>query len=168
MTSSSTGFPPRSIFVSRVMGIPRSVSKRRSTRMLAGNLVLISAVRSSGQYRLSSTAAFRREGDSRLAVDADLTQAKIDNLLPGWSKAPGEAARATFTLVNKSQATRFEDMVIEAPNASVKGMVEVDSSGEVVVCKFPGVQPCEPGQGDAQGRSRLRWNAAGDPARRRL
>jgi hypothetical protein len=78
-----------------------------------------------------------REGDSRLAVEADLTQARVDNLLPGWSKAPGEAARATFTLVSKSQATRFEDMVIEAPNASVKGMVEVDSSGEILSANFP-------------------------------
>jgi hypothetical protein len=78
-----------------------------------------------------------RDGDSRLAVEADLTQAKVDNLLPGWSKAPGEAARATFTLINKSQATRFEDMVIEAPNTSVKGVVEVDSSGDVLSANFP-------------------------------
>jgi hypothetical protein len=78
-----------------------------------------------------------RDGDSRLAVEADLTQAKVDNLLPGWSKAPGEVARATFTLVNRSQASRFEDIVIEAPNASVKGMVEVDSSGDVISANFP-------------------------------
>jgi hypothetical protein len=78
-----------------------------------------------------------RDGDSRLAVEADLTQAKVDNLLPGWSKAPGEAARATFTLINKPQATRFEDLVIESPNTSVKGVVEVDSSGEVLSANFP-------------------------------
>src|SRR6266511_1914219 len=35
-------------------------------------------------------------GDSRLSVDADLTQAKVDNLLPGWTKAQGKQARATF------------------------------------------------------------------------
>ena len=28
----------------------------------------------------------------------NLTQAKVDNLLPGWAKAPGQPARATFTL----------------------------------------------------------------------
>jgi hypothetical protein len=78
-----------------------------------------------------------RDGDSRLAVEADLTQARVDNLLPGWSKAPGEAARATFTLINKSQTTRFEDVVIEAPNASVKGTLEVDSAGEVLAASFP-------------------------------
>ncbi len=78
-----------------------------------------------------------REGDSRLAVEADLTQAKIDNLLPGWSKAPGRAGRATFTLVSRTGGTRFEDLVVEAPNTSVKGMVEVDSSGDVVSASFP-------------------------------
>jgi hypothetical protein len=77
------------------------------------------------------------EGDSRLAAEVDLSQAKVDNLLPGWSKAAGEAARATFTLINKPQATRFEDVVIEGPNTSVKGMVEVDSAGEVLAASFP-------------------------------
>ena len=31
------------------------------------------------------------ESDSRFAVEADLTQAKIDNLLPGWIEAVGQA-----------------------------------------------------------------------------
>jgi hypothetical protein len=35
-----------------------------------------------------------RDGDSRLAVEADLTAAKVDNLLPGWSKSPGEGGGA--------------------------------------------------------------------------
>jgi len=76
-------------------------------------------------------------GDSRLSVDADLTQAKVDNLLPGWTKAQGKQARATFTLVNKAPVTRFEDLVIDAPGVSVKGMVEVDSSCEVQSAHFP-------------------------------
>ncbi len=78
-----------------------------------------------------------RDNDSRFAVDADLTQAKVDNLLPGWSKAPGEPARATFALINKSQGTRFEDMSIESANTTVKGAVEVDASGDVVSANFP-------------------------------
>ena len=75
-----------------------------------------------------------RDSDPRLAVEADLTQAKVDNLLPGWVKGSGETARATFTLINKS---RFEEMVIEAPNTSVKGTVEVGSAGEVISANFP-------------------------------
>ena len=78
-----------------------------------------------------------QEGDSRFAIEADLTQAKVDNLLPGWSKAPGRAGRATFTLVSKPTGSRFEDLVVDASGVSVKGMVEVDSSGEVLSANFP-------------------------------
>jgi hypothetical protein len=77
------------------------------------------------------------EGDCRLAVEADLTQARVDNLLPGWVKAAGETARATFTLINKPQGSRFEDVVIEAANTSLKGVLEVDSSADVVSANFP-------------------------------
>jgi hypothetical protein len=78
-----------------------------------------------------------RSEDGRFAIDADLTQAKIDNLLPGWSKPAGQSARATFTMVNKPVGTRFEDLVVDAPSASVKGTVEVDGAGEVVMASFP-------------------------------
>jgi len=78
-----------------------------------------------------------QDGDSRFAVEADLTQAKVDNLLPGWLKAPGRPGRATFTLVNKPTVTRFEDLVVEAPGTAVKGTVEVDSFGDVVSANFP-------------------------------
>ena len=84
----------------------------------------------------------QERGDSRFAIEADLTPAKIDNLLPGWTKPAGQAGRATFTLVNKTPGTRFEDIVVEAPNTSVKGAVEVDASGEVAVRKLPRLQPC--------------------------
>jgi Protein of unknown function len=77
-----------------------------------------------------------QEADSRFAIEADLTQAKVDNLLPGWVKAPGRASRASFTLI-KSPVTRFEDLVIEGSGSSAKGTVEVDSSGDVLSANFP-------------------------------
>jgi hypothetical protein len=77
------------------------------------------------------------DGDCRLAIEADLTQAKVDNLLPGWLKPPGRAGRATFTLIKQPTATRIEDLVMEGAGASVKGMVEVDASGDVVSASFP-------------------------------
>ena len=78
------------------------------------------------------------DSDTRFTVEADLTQAKVDNLLPGWSKAPGQASRATFTLLSRAAGgARFEDLAVEAPGATVKGMVEVDPSGEVLSASFP-------------------------------
>jgi hypothetical protein len=78
-----------------------------------------------------------QEGEGRFAIEADLTQAKVDNLLPGWSKPPGKPGRATFTLINKPTTCRLEDLVIEGSGTSVKGTVEVDSSGEVLSANFP-------------------------------
>jgi hypothetical protein len=77
-------------------------------------------------------------GESRYAVDADVTPARIDNLLPGWTKPPGKPAHATFTLVSRSQqSTRFDDVSVEAPGASVKGAFELDDLGQVQTANFP-------------------------------
>jgi len=75
--------------------------------------------------------------DARIAVDADLTQAKIENLMPGWVKAPGKPNRATFTVVSKDKSTRFEDLVIDGSGAQVKGSAEIDSSGDLVSANLP-------------------------------
>jgi hypothetical protein len=80
------------------------------------------------------------EGEGRFAIEADLTQARIDKLLPGWLKPAGRQARATFTVVNKPQLTRFEDLVIESPGAVVKGTVEINDAGEVVSANLPTFQ----------------------------
>lgn len=75
--------------------------------------------------------------EARFAVEADLTQAKVDNLLPGWSKAMGKASRANFIIANKPQSTRFEDVIIDGAGVQVKGNAEVDSSGGVLAANFP-------------------------------
>ena len=85
--------------------------------------------------RLGGRLAGDRDG--RFSVEADLTLAKIDNLLPGWIKLPGRQSRATFTLVNKAQSTRFEDLVIEGPGVQVKGALEIDEKGDLIAAQFP-------------------------------
>ena len=108
------------------------------------------------------------EGDCRLAVEADLTQAKVDNLLPGWSKAPGRAGRATFTLVIK----RRRDPVRGFGRRGARRLGQGHGRGRCIrrrrVGEFPGLQPVGRRQGHAQGRSRTRRHAARDPARRCL
>ena len=38
------------------------------------------------------------------------TAARIDNLLPGWTKLAGKTTKMTFNVVQKPQGTRFEDI----------------------------------------------------------
>ena len=77
------------------------------------------------------------DGESRYAVDADLTQAKVDNLLPGWTKAAGRPARAAFNMTSKGKAARFDDLLVEGSGVLVRGTIETDSNGELVGASFP-------------------------------
>ncbi|MGN6750568.1 MAG: hypothetical protein ACTHJS_18450 [Xanthobacteraceae bacterium] len=77
------------------------------------------------------------ERDGRFAVQADLTSAQIEGFLPGWVKQAGKPARATFTLVTKPQSLRVEDLLIEGAGGGVKGVVDLDGSGDVISANFP-------------------------------
>ena len=87
--------------------------------------------------RLSGRVAMTAEREGRFAVDADLTPAQIDGLLPGWAKPSGKPARASFTLTTKPQSIRIEDLVIEGSGGGVKGTIDLDGSGEVQSAHFP-------------------------------
>ncbi len=82
-------------------------------------------------------------GDTRMGVDADLTALKLDNILPGWLKSPGRSTRASFNVVQKTQSTRLEDIVIEGGGVSIKGSVEVDQNGDLINVNFPTYSPSE-------------------------
>jgi hypothetical protein len=82
--------------------------------------------------------------DTRMGIDADLTQLKLDNILPGWVKLPGKSTRATFNVLQKSQSTRFEDIVIEGGGGvTIKGSIEVDQNGDLMNVNFPTYSPSE-------------------------
>ncbi len=75
--------------------------------------------------------------ENRLAVEADFTQAKIENLLPGWIKMPNRPARATFNYAGKGKAGRFEDVTFDGGGASIRGSAETDANGDLVAANFP-------------------------------
>jgi hypothetical protein len=77
------------------------------------------------------------ERDGRFVVQADLTPTQIDGFLPGWVKQAGKPARATFTVLTKPQSTRVEDLLIEGAGSGVRGVIDLDGSGEVQSANFP-------------------------------
>jgi hypothetical protein len=88
--------------------------------------------------RLGGKIPSSPDQDSRFAIEADLAQAKVDNLLPGWVKDAQKPARANFTMATRKGAnTRIDDIVIEGAGASVKGSVELDANSDVVGANFP-------------------------------
>ena len=88
--------------------------------------------------RLGGRIPLTGDQDTRLAIEADLTQAKVDQLLPGWTKAVGRPAKAAFTMSTRAgMSTRIDDIAIEAGSAAVKGSVEIDPNGDLVAANFP-------------------------------
>jgi hypothetical protein len=87
--------------------------------------------------KVGGRVALSSDGDSRLSVEADFTQAKFDHLVNGWSKAQKTPARATFTFLGRSRPTRLEDIVFDGNGASVRGSVEFDQNGDFVSGTFP-------------------------------
>jgi hypothetical protein len=83
------------------------------------------------------------ENDSRVGIEADLTSLRLDNILPGWVKVPGKSGKATFTVVKKEQSTLFQDIVVEGSGASIKGSLEVDQNGDLVMANFPVYSPSD-------------------------
>jgi hypothetical protein len=87
--------------------------------------------------RVVGRVATGSDREGRFNVEADLTPAQIDGLLPGWAKPAGKPARATFVLATKPQSIRIEDLLIEGAGGGVKGTIDFDGSGEVQSANFP-------------------------------
>jgi hypothetical protein len=87
--------------------------------------------------RFNGRIASSADRENRFGVEADLTQAKVDNLLPGWVKSPGKPVHANFTMVTKGKAYRIEDLNLDGAGVSVKGGVEVDANGDIQSANFP-------------------------------
>ncbi len=83
--------------------------------------------------RLGASAA----ETNRFAVQLDLTQAKIDNLLPGWIKEEGSPSRANFNYVANNRVARLTDLTLEGSGAAVKGEMVISGEGELIVASFP-------------------------------
>jgi hypothetical protein len=95
------------------------------------------AVTGAVQIRLAGRVAATSDREGRFNVEADLTPARIDSLLPGWTKPAGKPERATFTLTTKPQSIRIDDLLIDGAGGRVKGSIDFDGSGQVQSANFP-------------------------------
>jgi hypothetical protein len=87
--------------------------------------------------KIGGRVALGGDADSRLTVEADFSQAKFDNLVPGWSKPPKAPAKATFTYVGRGKQAKLEDIAFDGNGASIRGAVELDQNGDFATGAFP-------------------------------
>lgn len=81
--------------------------------------------------------------ETRAQVEADLTQATIIELMPGWNKGAGRPAKATYRMIERDGAFRLEDINITGSGVHLRGTVELDSDSSIVAANFTTFQLSE-------------------------
>lgn len=77
------------------------------------------------------------EDSGRYTVEVDLGPATLADLLPGWNKPRGQAAKARFVAVEGEGGWKLEDLVVESRGLLVRGSVTFDDKGGLVSGVFP-------------------------------
>jgi hypothetical protein len=150
LAANSQGFYTRGDV--KIGGFPATVDYRKSVTDADAEVRIQATLDDAGRSRLgfgmgdalSGPVPLKVQGrvasndrESRYQVEADLKDSKITELLPGWWKAAGKATRVTFTVIDKPQVMRFDDIVLEGPGTLVKGTIELDQNGEISLASFP-------------------------------
>lgn len=116
-----------------VIGMTLDESARAKLGLSFGNAL-------SGQIGARLTAALGQKDKSRAQVEIDFTRAGIDNLLPGYTKPVGRAAKASFVLVNDPDGPDLDNFVFDGGAAYAKGAIELSPSGAFESAKFSQVR----------------------------
>jgi hypothetical protein len=80
----------------------------------------------SGPVPIKVTQALGKGSDSPPRVEADLTKAALDGLLPGFSKAAGKPGKLSFSYIADPEGPDFNDLVFEANPVSIRGKISLD------------------------------------------
>ncbi len=75
--------------------------------------------------------------ETRITIDADLTGATINELVPGWNKPAGRAGRAQFRLIERDGAYKLEDINVTGSGVHLRGSAEFDSEGGLIGASLP-------------------------------
>ncbi len=72
-----------------------------------------------GAVAVKSQGQINAKNESRMDVDADLSGAKIVDLVPGWSKPAGRPGKATFKLSHREDNFRIDDLNVSGSGHGV-------------------------------------------------
>lgn len=70
-------------------------------------------------------------------VELDLTKTKLVDLVPGWTKPAGKAAKMTAKAHITDKVTRLDDLVVSGQGVDIRGTVDLDPKGGVLSANLP-------------------------------
>jgi hypothetical protein len=73
-------------------------------------------------------------------VEVDLTQAALNDLIPGWIKPLGVPAKAKLKANDLDPGWKIDDIIIEGRGVNVRGALTIDGDGQLVGGNFPTYQ----------------------------
>ena len=129
----------------RLFGSPAAIDlKRQGTGAMESTITVTlddaarakqgwpSAPAVTGPVGLKFAADLSKPDISRAQVDVDLTKAAMDGMLPGYSKAAGRPAKASFVISADGDGARLDQFSFDGGGGvSVAGVVNLDSTGGV-------------------------------------
>ena len=135
----------------RLAGSPATFELRKARKTGDGDFRLVATLDENARARagidlapwLTGPVSFKAQGklsdrgDNRMDVEADLTGAQITDLVPGWSKAPGRTAKATYKLTEREGSVKIEDLNVTGSGAALRGSVELEPDGNIISANFP-------------------------------
>lgn len=75
------------------------------------------------------TAVLGQTDKVQAQVEIDFSRAAVDNLLPGYVKAAGRPAKASFQLISSAEGLDLDQFVFDGGTAYAKGALKLDAAG---------------------------------------
>ncbi|WP_342362697.1 AsmA-like C-terminal region-containing protein [Terrarubrum flagellatum] len=153
----------------RVSGAPAVIDVKRSSAGVGDASLTVTTDDASRQKRgLPSTPGLagpvpvkmmRSLGGQNNAarVEIDLTRATVNNLVPGWTKAPGRPGKISFSYAPslKNTDVELQDFSAESQGFQLKGVVTLAANNSVKLAKFAQAR-LSPGD-----EARIEWERVG-------
>ncbi|MCZ8271177.1 MAG: hypothetical protein O9306_11580 [Beijerinckiaceae bacterium] len=82
-----------------------------------------------GPITANVTLTFERNDPPDVDVTLDLTESRIEGIVPGFSKRAGQPGRVTFDYEAKGDRVLLGDVVVDLPGISLKGRIDLQRDG---------------------------------------
>ncbi|HZH52303.1 MAG TPA: DUF3971 domain-containing protein [Microvirga sp.] len=89
-----------------------------------------------GTFPVKATMPLGRDARPGIRVEADLTKAAVDQLIPGWVKPAGRPAKISFIYL-EGPTSEIQDLAIDSGSVQLRGSAVLGSDGALEKAELP-------------------------------